>query len=205
MDPNAFDPYADAPRLPLEGEVDLRRLVGRPPAVELEIGPGRGWFMLERLEADPEIHILGLEIRRKWATIVDRRLAARGYSQRARVFAEDARNILRRVTPKSVSVVYIHFPDPWWKKRHHKRRVIDDELAEWLVRILIPRGEVFVQTDVQERFEEYLSVFEQQPELVPAQSVGRVAENPYVARSPRERRAIKDGLPIFRLRYRRMG
>lgn len=119
------DPYAHAPRLP-EGDdpVDPRRLLcaGSRP-VEVEIGPGRGGFLFERL-ATADVGMIGLEIRRKWATIVDERLKQRGYSPRARVFAEDARQAIPRFVEASVSAVYVHFPDPWWKRRHQKRLVI---------------------------------------------------------------------------------
>src|ERR1700689_3042029 len=113
-------PYDDAPRLPLGDRVDLKSPV-RGEWIEAEIGPGRGWFLVERAEAEPRAALLGLEIRRKWAAIVDGRLAKRGLGARARVFAEDARHALPRLAPDaSVRRVFVHFPDPWWKKRHHK-------------------------------------------------------------------------------------
>jgi tRNA (guanine-N7-)-methyltransferase len=112
-------PYADAPRLPEGSDLGPALLVGADSPIELEIGPGRGGFLFERLAADPGVRIVGLEIRRKWATLVDRRLAALGYGARARVFAEDAREALKRFAPSTVEVVFVHFPDPWWKKRHH--------------------------------------------------------------------------------------
>src|SRR5215510_2143256 len=99
------DPYADAPRLPEGDCIDPRGLVGAGAApIELEIGPGRGWFLVERLAASPSTRIVGLEIRRKWATIVDRRLRDRGLSDRARVFAEDARFALRRFPSATLSI-----------------------------------------------------------------------------------------------------
>ncbi len=199
-------PYADAPRLP-EGEpLDLRALVGagdRP--VELEIGPGRGWFLVERLEADPTARVVGIEIRRKWAAIVDGRLEKRGLSDRGRVFAGDAREILPRLSPGTLSVVYIHFPDPWWKKRHAKRRVLTAELLAGVAGALAPGGELFVQTDVFDRAEQFEQVVAGESRLSPWSETARVDDNPYGARSPRERRAIADGLPVLRLRYRRVG
>ncbi|HVU04635.1 MAG TPA: tRNA (guanine-N7)-methyltransferase [Polyangiaceae bacterium] len=203
-------PYTDAPRLPEAGELDLSALVpGAGTPVEIEIGPGRGWFLVERLEAVPDARLVGLEIRRKWATIVDRRLASRGLGTRGRVFAEDARLVLPRVPSGSVRAVFIHFPDPWWKKRHQKRRVATGGLLEEVVRVLVPGGELFLQTDVEERASEFETLVESAPLLAPAGdgSAGpgaRLSENPYLARSPRERRAMKDGLPVVRLRYRRL-
>jgi tRNA (guanine-N7-)-methyltransferase len=200
-------PYADAPCLPATAggdEVDVRRLV-KGAEYELEIGPGRGGFVFERLASAPEVAMLGLEVRRKWASIVDLRLAKHGLGPRARVFAEDAKLALARLGPDEIFTrVFVHFPDPWWKKRHNKRLVLTADLLEQIARLLAPRGELFVQTDVAERAAEYESLLETSSTFRAAGDVegsARLTENPYGARSPRERRAVQDGLPIYRLRY----
>jgi tRNA (guanine-N7-)-methyltransferase len=209
-------PYEDAPRLPEAGRVDLH-----PPAagvslglsrgewLEIEIGPGRGWFLVERALVEPRALLVGLEVRRKWASIVDARLAERGLGGRARVFAEDASVALPRLSPDgSVRRVFVHFPDPWWKKRHQKRLVVRDRFVDEVARLLEPGGELFVQTDVEERAIGYEQLVAFNPIFQPdgdrAESP-RLADNPYGARSPRERRAIADGLPVYRLRWRRAG
>ena len=198
-------PYADAPRLPEGERIDPRSLVGAGTSpIELELGPGRGGFLFERLASDPSARMIGLEIRRKWATLVDRRLADRGYGARARVFAEDAREALPRFPDACTRAVFIHFPDPWWKKRHQKRLLVGDGLASEITRVLQPGGELFVQTDVEERAERYEALFATCPALVPAAGAARIAVNPFGAMSPRERRAVSDGLPIYRLHYRRL-
>lgn len=184
--------------------VDPRLLVGAGSApIELEIGPGRGGFLTERAESDPEARLVGLEIRRKWATVVDRRLRARGFGERARVFAEDARSAVARFPDGCARAVYLHFPDPWWKKRHQKRLVLTPELCRELARILVPGGELFVQTDVMERAERYEALVGLEPSFEPWPGGPRVEESPYLARSPRERRAMADGLPVVRMRWRR--
>jgi tRNA (guanine-N7-)-methyltransferase len=198
-------PYADAPVLPADEHIDVHSLVSGS-WIEVEIGPGRGWFLVERAAVEAEAGLVGLEIRRKWASIVDERLRKRGLGARARVFAEDARFALPRLGPDgSVRRFFVHFPDPWWKKRHGKRLVVREGLVEEVVRLLEPGGELFVQTDVEERALEYESVIGLQPRLSPAGDAPgspRLADNPYIARSPRERRAIADGLPVHRLRWR---
>jgi tRNA (guanine-N7-)-methyltransferase len=173
--------------------------------IEVELGPGRGWFLVERAEAEPRAALVGLEIRRKWASIVDARLGARGYGARARVFAEDARFALPRLGPDgSVRRFFVHFPDPWWKKRHAKRLLVQGDLLGQVARLLEPGGELFVQTDVDERAEGYEERVRDDARFVPAGDAPgspRMAENPYIARSPRERRAIADGLPVNRMRW----
>ncbi len=181
----------------------------RGAAYEIEIGPGRGGFIQERATLRPDVGIVGLEVRRKWAAIVDARVAKLGLGARARVFAEDAKEALGRLGPDaSVAVVYLHFPDPWWKKRHQKRLVLDPLLLDQIARLLLPGGDLFVQTDVVERADQYEALLGDDARFAPAGDSphsARLIENPYEARSPRERRAIADGLPIYRVRFRRRG
>jgi tRNA (guanine-N7-)-methyltransferase len=205
--PRPNHPYAHAPRLPDEGDVPLADLLPGEGPFEIEVGPGRGGFVFERAEARPDARILGLEIRLKWASVVDERLKKRGLAGRARVLAADAKEALARLGPDaSVATVFLHFPDPWWKKRHEKRLVMSDPLLAHIARLLKDGGEIFVQTDVEERAAMYEQKLREHPDLEPAgdePGSPRLAENPYNARSPREHRAIADGLPIYRLRFRR--
>lgn len=206
------DPYADAAVLPGEREttVDIDALFPGTSAkdpIELEIGGGRGAFAFERVEFDPGVRLLGLEVRRKWAAIVDRKLVAAGLGPRARVFSEDARLAMPRLLPDGrLRAVFMHFPDPWWKKRHEKRLVLGDVVQREIERLLMPGGELFVQTDVEHRFEQYKAFLDARELLEPAGDEpgnARLTDNPYGAQSPREKRAVADGLPIHRLRYRR--
>lgn len=205
--PRPNHPYARAPRLP-EGEaIDVALLLPGDGPLEIEVGPGRGGFLFERCDARPDVRILGLEIRLKWAALVDERLKARGYGGRARVFCADAREELSRFRPEgAAAVIYLHFPDPWWKKRHEKRLVMGERLISAMVQLLADGGAIFVQTDVEERAELYERELSAHPALVPAgddPGSPRLQANPYEALSPREHHAIADGLPIHRLRYRR--
>lgn len=198
--------YDGAPRLPDGDGLDLRTLV-RGDWLELEVGPGRGWFLVERAAAQPRAALIGLEVRRKWAAIVDERLGKRGLGASVRVFAEDAGQALRRLGPDgSIRRVFVHFPDPWWKKRHRKRLVVRETFVADAARLLEADGELFVQTDVEERAESIEALVALDDRLAPAgdqPDSPKLAENPYDARSPRERRAIADGLPIHRMRWRK--
>jgi tRNA (guanine-N7-)-methyltransferase len=204
--PARVRPYADAPRLPDGDAVDVRALASGA-WLEIEIGPGRGGFLFERAAAAPDAALVGFEIRRKWATIVDARLAKAGLARSARVFAEDAKSALARLAPDaSVRRFFMHFPDPWWKKRHQKRLVMGDVLLDAVARLLEPAGELFLQTDVSERADQYEALIGDHRRFEPsgdAPGSARLAENPYDARSPREHRALADGIPIHRLRYRK--
>lgn len=188
--------------------VELRTLV-EGSWLELEVGPGpKAGFLVERAAAAPEAGLVGLEIRRKWASVGDERLAKLGFGKRARVFCEDAGLALPRLVPDaSVRRAYLHFPDPWWKKRHTKRLVLGDPFLDQIARLLEDSGELFVQTDVEERAEQYERVTRAHGAFLPAgdaEGSAALAENPYGARSPREHRAIADGLPVHRFRFRRV-
>jgi tRNA (guanine-N7-)-methyltransferase len=207
MCPRPNHPYAAAPRLPEGDTIDLGALLPGSGPVEIEIGPGRGGFVFERCALEPDVRLLGLEVRLKWAALVDERLARVGLHPRARVLAEDAKAALARLGPSgTVRAVFVHFPDPWWKKKHTKRLVVGAGLLESVARLLEPGGELFVQTDVEERAERYATDVAAVPAFIAAgdaEGSPRMAENPYGARSPRERRAIADGLPVVRMRWRR--
>jgi tRNA (guanine-N7-)-methyltransferase len=194
-------PYENVARLPEGDRIDVRSLA-TGAWTEIEIGPGpKAGFLLERADAAPEAALIGLEIRRKWAFVGDERLAKKGCAKRARVFCEDARFALPRLVPDaSVRRVFLHFPDPWWKKRHQKRLVVGDVVLDQIARLLEPRGELFVQTDVEERADLYAQVISQKSDVFEEE---KITENPYGARSPREHRAIADGLPVHRLLFRR--
>jgi tRNA (guanine-N7-)-methyltransferase len=171
-------PYWDAPRLPEGADLTAEQIFGatRPArALELEIGPGRGGFIVERLTANPDARVLGLEIRLKWASLVDERVRSLGLGGRGRVFAEDIRSALPRFAPGALSHVFIHFPDPWWKKRHAKRRLADALVVDQLARALAVGGELFVQTDVWDTARAYRQSIEACPEFEPH---GDVAGSP---------------------------
>lgn len=187
-----------APRAP-EGRFSLESLVGGRGPIELDIGFGRGLSLFERASCAPESRIIGIEVKTKLAYVTKERLEKRGVRNVA-ILCGDAREILKRAEPsRSVDRVSLHFPDPWWKKRHDKRRVIGDALLTELTRLMKPGAELFIQTDVEHRASEYVAALRARGELELASEGGYVAENPFGARSNREKRAIEDGLPVWRI------
>jgi tRNA (guanine-N7-)-methyltransferase len=190
---------------PPEGPVDLPSLVPGAGPLELDVGFGRGRSLLERAAAHPEARVIGVELKAKWATKVEERRVATGLTN-ARALRADVRELLARSGPDGcLARVLVHFPDPWWKKRHGKRRVLGGEVLDHLARLLGPGGELFVQTDVAERAQEYAQLLREHPAFEPARGSGlAIEDNPFGARSNREVRAQEDGLPIHRLLARRI-
>lgn len=193
-DPHRYRALAPCPP---EGPLDLRTLLPGEGEVELEIGFGHGQFLYERAAARPDVKLFGIEIKKKWSYLVAERCKRRGLHNVV-VWGADARQVLPRIAADSVARVFMHFPDPWWKKRHAKRRISGATLLDELARILVPGGEFFLQTDVPDRAEAHLEAVRAHGAFVLCGDGGYVAENPYSARSNREARAALDGLPVYR-------
>ncbi len=187
-----------APRAP-EGRFSLETLLEGSGPIELDIGFGRGLSLFERAAQVPDSRIIGIEVKTKLAYKADQRLQKHDLRNVA-ILCGDAREILKRAEPSgSVRRVSLHFPDPWWKKRHDKRRVIGDALLTELERLMKPGGELFIQTDVEHRAAQYVAQLQERAGFALAAGRGYIDENPFGARSNREKRAIEDGLPVWRI------
>jgi tRNA (guanine-N7-)-methyltransferase len=191
-----------APRLP-EGGLDLLEVFPGCPEIEIEIGFGRGQFLLQRRETAPAAGLLGIEIRAKHAYLVADKCKALKLPN-VRILGGDARIVLPQLRPAGcVARVVMCFPDPWWKARHAERRLMDEPLLNAIAQLLKPGGELFVQTDVEERAQQFLDAISGCSAFERATESGYIEENPYGARSNRESRAIEDGLPIYRLLFKK--
>jgi tRNA (guanine-N7-)-methyltransferase len=150
-------------------------MFGRVAPIEVEVGSGKGLFLSAAASQDPDSDYLGIEIAEKYSRFAAARLAKRGISN-ARVINGDAQRIFREWMPDgSLRAVHVYFPDPWWKARHRKRRVMNESFIKEVERTLQPGGKLHFWTDVQEYFQATL-------ELIPAatglQGPWPVAEKP---------------------------
>jgi len=195
----ASNPYNGVPEAPRD--LDIEALAeGRE--VELEIGFGRGHFILDRAQAHPDRLIIGLELRRKWVGLALNR-AERLEIDNVLLRFGDARSLVEAWGPaESLAWVFVNFPDPWWKKRHQKRRVLGAETVANIARLLRPEGKLLVQTDVEERNEIYEKVLAEEPLLV---DLGPIVEDPVEQKSHRERKCLEASLPVHRLLFRKSG
>jgi tRNA (guanine-N7-)-methyltransferase len=181
---------------------DRPELDGRP--VELEIGCADAQFLFERAAQDPARQYVGLEIREDLVRLVNRRARALGVPVHA-VFCQAQLHMTEIFAPASVDRVYINFPDPWFKRRHHDRRMVDAALADGIAHVARPGAEVFVQSDVWDIALDAMATFERDERF--ANLAGDWTfwrgGNPYGVRSWREQNAEDTGLAIWRSRYRR--
>jgi tRNA (guanine-N7-)-methyltransferase len=173
---------------------------GNGHPVELEVGFGKGLFLLTTALAHPEVNFVGVEIVRKYQLFTATRMAKRSLHN-VRLAWGDARLFLRDYVPaSSLRAVHVYFPDPWWKQRHHKRRVFTLEFAALCQRALRPGGRLYTATDVEEYFglmREALAPLDGLRLLPPAPEEGEYRTN-------FERKARERGGTVYRAVYGRL-
>lgn len=176
---------------------------GNENPVELEVGPGKGLFLANAAVRQPGHNFVGIELARKYARKAADRITKRGLTN-VRVLVGDARQMLREFIPQnSLHAVHVYFPDPWWKKRHKKRRVFNESLLQDIKRALITNGDLFLVTDVEEYFEVMTQLVATQPafQLLPPPEPN-TPEHDLDYLTNFERKFRIEGRPIYRVHYR---
>jgi tRNA (guanine-N7-)-methyltransferase len=120
--------------------------------VEVEIGSGKGRYLLAAAAEHPDRCYLGIERRLAHINLCAERAAKRGLGNVRLIRADASRVVWGSVSPASVSAVHVYYPDPWWKARHKKRRIFTGEFVADVARVLVRGGELRVATDVEEYF-----------------------------------------------------
>lgn len=132
--------------------VDPRAWVPGAAGFEIEIGCGKGGFLLHQARAHPNVLFLGIEWASKYYRFTADRMA-RWQITNVRVMRTDARLLVERSLPHgSVNALHVYHPDPWPKKRHHKRRLFQPPFVDAVARVLVTGGRLLVQTDHEEYF-----------------------------------------------------
>ena len=172
---------------------------GNHQPVELDVGCGRGLFLFNAAVTTPQTNFLGLEIDYGEGRRTAMRLMKKDL-RNACVIGGDCRIVLTEmIAAESVDAVHVYFPDPWWKKRHHKRRLFNEEFPSMLARILRPEGFVHHWTDVADYFFMVQGLMDQHPEFAKcAPPEEREAANDMDYHTSFERKKRKLGLPIYR-------
>jgi tRNA (guanine-N7-)-methyltransferase len=172
---------------------------------EVEVGSGKGLFLLNQSGCHPERNFLGIEISKKYARYAAYRLAE-AERDNARMIRGDAQKFFALfLKDSSVTDVHIYFPDPWWKARHRKRRIVSDSFVEQCVRVLIPGGWLHFWTDVAEYFQSGCETISQHEELK-----GPVTEEPifFDPAAPYhthfERRMLVNDHDVFRSKFQKV-
>jgi len=171
--------------------------------LELEIGSGHGGYALAFGARHPDRVLVAVEQRKKFAADLDERARRRKLSNLV-VLTGDARLLAPRLFRQgSLSAVHVHFPDPWWKRRHERRRLVDDGMSTLVLRLLRPGGLLDFRTDVERYALDAVQRLEEAG-FVNTDGPGRFAErDPDEIPSTREKRYLASGQPVWRLRMTR--
>ncbi|MBK7135809.1 MAG: tRNA (guanosine(46)-N7)-methyltransferase TrmB [Rhodocyclales bacterium] len=188
-------PYAPQP-------LDLERTFGRRAPKILEIGFGMGETTAAIAAAHPENDYLGIEVHTPGVGSLLKRIDERGIGN-LRLIQHDAVEVLREmIAPGSLDGAHIFFPDPWPKKRHHKRRLVQPDFVALLASRIKPGGYVHLATDWQEYAEQMLAVLSAEPML--ANTAAGYAPRPhYRPQTKFETRGLKLGHGVWDVVFRK--
>ena len=195
----------------LPEKLNSASLFGNNAPLEIEIGSGKGLFMTTASAANPEHNFLGIEIMAKYAThsagrLLRSRAEAPESNLNAIMVSGNAEPLFNdRIEETSIEAVHVYFPDPWWKKRHRKRRVVNEASIRNISKALRPGGRFHFWTDVLDYFENTVEMIaELAPEFgVPIPEEETTADHDLDYRTHFERRSRQHQIPVYRVRYER--
>jgi tRNA (guanine-N7-)-methyltransferase len=190
-----------------EPQVNLADLFAEPVAeVWLEIGFGGGEHLVAQAEGNPSVGLIGCEVFEEGMVKVLSAIHAADLKN-IRVCSEDARALLRHLPPASLNKVFILFPDPWPKKRHVKRRLVNRGLLQELARVLAPGAELRIATDIGDYLRTILASFRGNPDFA-WQAKGAVdwrEQGPDWPKTRYQAKALREGRRCYFLRFLRGG
>ena len=183
---------------------DIQTLFSSENPLEIELGSGKGLFLNRTAAENPARNFIGLEIRKKYAMYSAIRLERVGIANAA-MFQGDGLLFCNKYIPTAtVHAVHVYFPDPWWKQKHHKRRVLNVGFMGDVVRILQPGGKLHFWTDVRAYFDSTLELISQFDELIGPHDVQeQQAEFDMDYRTHFERRTRKHNETVYRSEFER--
>lgn len=177
-------------------------LFGNANPVEIEVGFGKGMFLIAAASAHPDRNYFGIEIVKKYQLYATTRIAGRALPN-VKTCCGDAKVVLRDfVPPGSVAAVHVYFPDPWWKTRHRKRLLFTPEFADLVAAVLTPGGVLHFATDVADYFAMVTDLLRSKPafaRLAPPAEKTPAHDMDYLTNF--ERKFRKQGKPIYRADY----
>jgi tRNA (guanine-N7-)-methyltransferase len=182
----------------------LETLFGREAPFEVEVGSGKGLFLVGAAEQEPRHDFLGVEVSHKYARYAAARLAKKQLTNAKMIDGDGLRLFSEFLPDASAFAVHIYFPDPWWKKRHRKRRVMKEPFLRDIERVLQPDGTLHFWTDVQLYFDTTIQLILDTTRLAGPNDVPeRPAGHDLDYRTHFERRMRLHGEPVYRAEFRK--
>ncbi len=193
------------PEKTLQANPDPVRLFGADRPLVLEVGCGVGDFVTELARCRPERNYLAIDIFNKGCLKTCKKVETAGLAN-VRVLRMEARYLLENYLPAaSLAAVYINCPDPWPKKRHRRRRLVNEEFLTNLLHYLQPAGELYFSSDVHDYAAEVAALLSSLPGWENALSEPLVRELPGYPLSKYMRRFLAQNQPIYFSCYRKRG
>jgi tRNA (guanine-N7-)-methyltransferase len=179
-------------------------LFERDAPLEVEVGSGKGLFLQSAAAIAPDHNFIGIEIARKYARYAAARLAKQSLANAVVIEGDGQRLFAELLADESLAAVHVYFPDPWWKKRHHKRRVMNERFVRDVARTLAPAGSLHFWSDVRDYFDATLTLIAAHTALKgPLDVAERPAEHDLDYRTHFERRKRLGGEPVYRAEFRK--
>ncbi len=178
--------------------IEIENIYANPQLpLHLDIGCARGRFILKMAQLFPDCNFLGAEIREPLVAEANRLARESGltnlhYEFNNATYSLD--RLLENLPADVLQTVTIQFPDPWYKKKHSKRRMVNGDLVETLVAHLTVGGKIYVQTDVDFLAEEMFEIFRGNDGLREIE----ISENPFPVKTERETAVEEKELPVYR-------
>lgn len=183
--------------------VDSQSIFNNELPLEIEIGSGKGLFLATESVANPAHNFVGIEIIAKYAMHAAERLRKAGVTNAVMVSGNAEPVFEKKIPPGTLEAVHVYFPDPWWKKKHRKRRVVNETSVRNFLTGLRPGGRFHFWTDVLDYFEDTVEMIADiAPQFgvpIPEQEIEATHELDYRTHFERSRR--RDRIPVYRVRY----
>lgn len=185
------------------GRLDRLEIFGREAPIEVDVGCGAGDYLLQRARAQPDLDFVGFEIRKPLVENANLRAQADGL-RNVRFFYANAHENMDFAALGAITRFCVQFPDPCFKKRHWKRRILQPFFVREMVKLLRIGGEIFAQSDVRALAEEMHDFLSAEAALAARLPENLVAPNPFEERTEWERQHEREGEPVHRMLFEKV-
>ena len=189
-----------------EEKLDWEELYSSKGPVIIEIGSGKGRFILRSAEQNPDKNFLGIEKSLKYSRVLNKRADKVGLTNLRSLNASAEYFVSKYIPQSSVSEYHIYFPDPWPKKRHNKRRLINASFLQTVTLSLKPGGCIYYATDFKDYFDQMVKISRvcKGIEETICQEINSEDEDPETALTNYERKYLIQGRPIYKASYEKL-
>jgi tRNA (guanine-N7-)-methyltransferase len=186
----------------LQEPLEWSQIAPSQSPVELEIGSGKGHFLQTAAQQRPAHFFVGIELAAKFANQAADRLNRQSLPN-AVIYRGDAQSFLQKIVPDAgLMAIHVYFPDPWWRNRHKKRRVLNEQALQDIYRTLQPGGRLHFWTDVLDYYEHICGqIMELTPLTGPGFVPQRAAMHSMDYTTHFERRARNHGQAVYRATF----